>query len=111
MEDQAEHSQNNVTCVPPEQQGIQPQVCVDGTTISYTHNSTYLLESCLIANSPSGNTWKVSLAKSEPAIASYVYWLAQHGVPTPRFYELQRWPWSTVPRNTPPQLGATAPTL
>jgi len=36
-------------------------------------------------------------ASSEPVIASYVSWLAQHVVPTPLFCELQ--PWSAVPRN------------
>ena len=68
-------------------------------------------ESRLTANSPSGNTWKPSVAKSEPVIASYASWLAQPGVPMPLFCELQRWAWSTVLRNTPPQLGAGAPTL
>jgi len=51
------------------------------------------------------------VAKSEPVIASYASWMAQHRVPTPLLCELQRWSWSTVPRNTPPQLGAAAPTL
>jgi len=32
-----------------------------------------------------------------------------HGVLTPLFCELQRWGWSTVPQNMPPQLGAAAP--
>ena len=68
------------------------------------------LESHLIASSPSSNASKVSVAKSEPVIACCVSWLAQHGVPTPLFCELQLWAWSTVPRNTPPQLGAAAPT-
>ena len=58
----------------------------------------------------SSNTWKAYVAKSEPVIASYASWLAQHAVLTPLFCELQRWAWSTVPRNTPPQLGAAAPT-
>jgi len=67
------------------------------------------LESRLTANSPSGNTWKASVAILEPVIASLAFWLAW--VPTPLFCELQRWAWSAVPRNTPPQLGAAAPTL
>jgi len=67
-------------------------------------------ESCLTANSPSGNAWKAS-SKLERVIASYASWLAQPGVPTPLFCELQRWAWSTVLRKKPPQLGAAALTL
>jgi len=77
--------------------------------LSPTRRIQLTLESCLTANSPSGNTWKAYVAKSEPVIAFHVSWLAQHGVSTPLFCEPQRWPWSTVPRNTPPQLGVVAP--
>ena len=76
---------------------------------SATPRIQHTMESRLIANSPSGNTWKASVAKSEPVIACYVSWLAQRGVPTPLLCELQRWPWSTVPWNTPHQLGAADP--
>jgi len=85
-------------------------VTVNGTTIP-TPRIQLNLESRLTANSPSGNTWKASVAKLEPVIDSYAFWLSQHGVLTPLFCELQRWTWSTVPQNMPPQLGAAAPIL
>jgi len=79
-------------------------VTVHGTTIPYTYRIQLTLQARLIANSPSGNIWKASLSKSKHVIVSYVSWLAQHELPTPLFCELPRWPWSTVPRNMPPQL-------
>ena len=85
-------------------------VTVNGTTIPCTENPTYVgvrLDRQL--------TFKQHLeglcGKSEPVIAAYVSWLAQDGVPTPLLHELQRWAWSTVLGNTPPQLDAAAPTL
>jgi len=60
---------------------------INGTNIPYTRNQL-TLEPRLIVNSPSDNTWKASVAKSDPVIASYIYWLAQHGVPTPLFCEI-----------------------
>jgi len=84
-------------------------VTVSGTTNPYTQNPTYLgvtLDRQLTFRQHlEGLCGKVRAHNCPLRLLA-----GSTRVTTPLFCELQRWPWSAVPRNTPPQLGAVAPT-